>query len=258
FSAQTLRLPLPTRLTNLFLSSYDNASDDESSEKLLIVQSLNLDAEYCSRAQLDLYADYTERPHDIPDESQAEMLSDLFLRDLSLSILDHDQTRTEALSISPGFSPHDERESDTEAQMAVEPDTVWWGPPDADGEEMDLDAHPFDSGGSEDESSESAYAFCLDPSIGCLSQRQSRHWAKPLSLQSVFSKGTDKSRLSPFSSVPARNSQVVFSKSICSPDTLDVVMSSQGAREGTLMSQFAVHLNPLSRGLVTVWITGWS
>jgi hypothetical protein len=79
--------------------------------------------------------------------------------------------------------------------MAVEPDTVWWGPPDADGEEMDLDAHPFDGGGSEEESSESAYAFCVDSSIGCLSQRQSRHWAKPLSLQSVFSKGTDKSRL---------------------------------------------------------------
>ncbi|KAJ7825181.1 hypothetical protein B0H14DRAFT_2821083 [Mycena olivaceomarginata] len=156
FSAPNSAPSSPNTTTNLFLSSYDNASDDESSENLLNrFQSLNLDAEYRSRAQLDLDADYTERPHDIPDESQAEMLSDLFLRDLSLSILDHDQTRTEALSISPGFSPHDERESD-KAQMAVEPDTVWWGPPDADGEEMDLDAHPFDGGGSEDESSESA------------------------------------------------------------------------------------------------------
>ncbi|KAJ7323638.1 hypothetical protein DFH08DRAFT_941483 [Mycena albidolilacea] len=115
FSAPNSAPSSPRTTTNLFLSSYDNASDDESSENLLNrFQSLNLDAEYRSRAQLDLDADYTERPHDILDELQAEMLSAPFLRDLSLSILDHDQTRTEALSISPGFSPHDEPESDSE------------------------------------------------------------------------------------------------------------------------------------------------
>jgi hypothetical protein len=50
-----------------------------------------------------------------------------------------------------------------EAQTFVEPDAVWWG--QQDDEEMDLDANPFDSGGSE-EDSESMYAFYPDSSGG--------------------------------------------------------------------------------------------
>ncbi|KAJ7740979.1 hypothetical protein B0H14DRAFT_2989652 [Mycena olivaceomarginata] len=158
-SAQNSLPSSPSTTTNLFLSSYDNVFDDESSENLLNrFQSLNLGAEYRSSAQLDLDSDYTV-PRNILDDfpsPQAEILPDFLLHDPSSPILYHgndDQnTRPEILSTSPDFFPatvlHEDKSD--KAQMFVEPDAVWWGP--QDDEEMDLDANMFDSGGSEEDS----------------------------------------------------------------------------------------------------------
>ncbi|KAJ7763925.1 hypothetical protein B0H14DRAFT_2972152 [Mycena olivaceomarginata] len=109
------------------------------------IQSLNLGAEYRSSAQLDLDSDYT-----------AEILPDFLLHDPSSPILDHgndDQnTRPEILSTSPDFFPATvlhEDESDSRSTKFVEPDRMVGT---TGREEMDLDANPFDSGGSEEDS----------------------------------------------------------------------------------------------------------
>ncbi|KAJ7708392.1 hypothetical protein B0H14DRAFT_2646682 [Mycena olivaceomarginata] len=147
FLAQNSLPSTPSTTTNLFLSSYDNVLDDESSKNLLNrFQSLNLGIEYHSSTQLDLDSDYTV-PCNILDDflsPQPEILPDFLFHDpMNPTLVWWDLIKAEA-------------------QTFVEPDAIWWG--QQDDEEMYLDANLFDSGGSKEDSG-SMYAFYLDTTV---------------------------------------------------------------------------------------------